>query len=204
MGRKNNTFIISAPSGAGKSTLIQLLLSQNANLFFSISHTTRPPREGELDGNEYYFISEQEFQRMIERGEFLESANVHGYFYGTSRQMLNRAELAAKDLVLDIDVQGSAKVKKLLPEATSIFILPPSFEVLRERLVRRQKDTEDQINRRMENARQEIQYAEDYDYIIINHELHAAFDNLSCIIHSQACRRQNLAVQIDEIVRSFR
>src|SRR5688500_495820 len=89
MGRKNNTFIISAPSGAGKSTLIQLLLSQNANLFFSISHTTRPPRKGELDGNEYYFISEQEFQRMIERGEFLESANVHGYYYGTSRQMLN-------------------------------------------------------------------------------------------------------------------
>jgi guanylate kinase len=203
MPKKNNIFIISAPSGAGKSTLIQLLLAQNPGLFFSISHTTRPARQGEKNGNEYYFVSENEFTNMIEGGEFLEWAQVHGYYYGTAKQMLQKANNAKQDLILDIDVQGTAKVKQLLEDAISIFILPPSFEILRDRLVRRQKDTEEQIARRMENARQEIQFADQYDYIIINHDLHAAFEDLTSIIRSERCRRENLADEVEKIIRSF-
>jgi guanylate kinase len=201
--RKNSIFIISAPSGAGKSTLVELLLSQNKELFFSISHTTRPPRPGEMNGKEYFFVSEENFRKMIEERELFEWAQVHGYYYGTSRGMLKQAESRGNDLILDIDVQGATKVKQILPDATSIFILPPSFDVLRERLQRRQKDTEQQIAKRIENARQEIQYCHEYDYIVINHELHAAFEDLSSIIRSQSCRRENLSGEIGEILKSF-
>jgi guanylate kinase len=203
MRRKNNIFIISAPSGSGKSTLIQLLLTQNQQLFFSISHTTRPPRPGEMDGNEYFFLAEEAFKKMIQAEEFIEWAQVHGYYYGTSRQMLKKAEAGGSDLVLDIDVQGAENVKRLLPEATSIFILPPSFQVLQERLQRRQKDTEAQITRRMENAKREIRYSEQYDYIIINHDLHAAFEDLNSIIRSRSCRRENLIEEVQKIIDSF-
>jgi guanylate kinase len=196
-------FIISAPSGAGKSTLVELLLSQNKELFFSISHTTRPPRPGEMDGIEYFFISEERFKKMIQEGDFFEWAEVHGYHYGTSKGMLKQAENRGSDLILDIDVQGAMKVEQILPEATSIFILPPSFEVLRERLQRREKDTEQQISKRIENARQEIQYCYQYDYIVINRELHAAFEDLSSIIRSQSCKRENLADDIGAILKSF-
>jgi guanylate kinase len=201
--RKNNIFIISAPSGAGKSTLVELLLSQNRDLFFSISHTTRPARPGEMNGVEYFFISEENFRKMIQEEEFFEWAEVHGYYYGTSREMLKKAEGRGSDLILDIDVQGAMKAKQIFPEATSIFILPPSFEVLRERLQRRQKDTEQQIAKRIENARQEIQYCHQYDYIVINRELHAAFEDLSSIIRSQSCRRENLSGEVAAIIQSF-
>jgi len=140
---------------------------------------------------------------MIQEEEFFEWAQVHGYYYGTSKSMLKKAENRGSDLILDVDVQGAMKVKKILPEATSIFILPPSFEVLRERLHRRQLDTDQQIAKRIENARQEIQYCHQYDYIVINRELHAAFEDLSSIIRSQSCRRENLADQIGGILKSF-
>ena len=203
MPRKNNIFIISAPSGSGKSTLIQLLLAQNQQLFFSISHTTRPPRPGEMDGNEYFFVPDESFKKMIHAEEFIEWAQVHGYYYGTSREILKKAEFSGRDLVLDIDVQGAENVKRILPDATSIFILPPSFKVLQERLQRRQKDTEAQIARRMENARLEIRYSEQYDYIIINHDLHAAFEDLNSIIRGQSCRRENLIEEVQKIIESF-
>ncbi|MCI0411370.1 guanylate kinase [bacterium] len=201
--RKNSVFIISAPSGAGKSTLVELLLSQNKELFFSISHTTRPPRPGEMNGVEYFFVSDENFRKMIQDDEFFEWAQVHSYYYGTSKTMLEKAENRRSDLILDIDVQGAMKVKQILPDATSIFILPPSFEVLRERLQRRQKDTEQQIAKRIENARQEIQYCHQYDYIVINRELHAAFEDLSSIIRSQGCLRENLYDEVATIIKSF-
>jgi guanylate kinase len=172
-------------------------------LFFSISHTTRPARVGEMDGNEYFFVAEKEFKKMIEDGNLLEWAQVHGYYYGTSKKMLEKAEALGKDLILDIDVQGSAKIKQILPEATSIFILPPSYEVLRERLERRQKDPQDQIARRMENARQEIRYSRHYDYIIINRDLNAAFEDLNSIIKSQRCRKEAVAEEVEKIIQSF-
>ena len=203
MGKKSNTFIISAPSGAGKSTLIQLLLAQNQRLFFSISHTTRPARNGERNGNEYFFITQEEFKNKIAAEEFLECAEVHGYFYGTSKKMLQEAESRGSDLVLDIDVQGAVKAKSLLPEATSIFILPPSYEVLKDRLQRRKKDSEEQIAKRLDNAREEIRFAYQYDFIVINHELHAAFEDLNSIIRSHSCRKQNLTAEVEAIAQSF-
>ena len=201
--RKSNVFIISAPSGAGKSTLIQRLLTQNGNLLFSISHTTRPPRDGELNGVDYFFVSEDQFKKMIENNELLEWAEVHGSFYGTSKEMLSKAAAQGCDLILDIDVQGAAKVKLLLPDVISIFILPPSFEALRERLRLRQKDTEQQIAKRIENAREEIHHCNEYDYIIINHDINAAFDDLNCIVSSQNQRREHQRDEINAILKSF-
>jgi guanylate kinase len=203
MSGKNNIFIISAPSGAGKSTLIQLLIEQNHKLTFSVSHTTRPPRSGEADGVDYYFVQEEQFRRMIEKGELLEWAQVHDYLYGTSRLMLEKAAKSGTDLILDIDVQGAMQVKKLIPDAISIFILPPSFESLRDRLLHRRKDTDQQIARRIENAKREISHCKEYDYIIINRDVKVAFDDLSCILRSQRLRRENQEKEIEGIMRSF-
>ena len=202
--RKSNAFILSAPSGAGKSSLIELLLNQSPSLCFSVSHTTRPPRAGETDGIEYYFISKEEFEEMIAGRKFLEWAEVHGYFYGTSRAMLDRAEKEGKDLLLDVDVQGAAKIKEQIPDAVTIFILPPSFEVLRERLVRRQKDTDRQIAKRIENARSEIEHYVEYDYIIVNRDLASAFESLVSIIRSQQCRREQMEENAREVIDSFK
>ena len=201
--RKSNVFIISAPSGAGKSTLIQRLLAQNQRLFFSISHTTRPPRQGEIDGIEYFFVTEERFRKMIAEEQLLEWAEVHSFFYGTSREMLHKASMQGCDLILDIDVQGAAKIKKLLPEAVSIFILPPSFEALRERLQRRRQDADEQIATRIENARQEIRHCNEYDYVIINHDVEAAFHDLNCIVKTQRYKSENLTEEIGSILKSF-
>jgi len=203
MPGKSNVFILSAPSGAGKSTLIQLLFEEISGLHFSISHTTRPPREGETDGVEYFFVNEPRFRKMIESNQFLEWAHVHGYFYGTSLQMIQLAEEQGKDLLLDINIQGAAKVRKRLPDAISVFILPPSYEVLKRRLVERQTDSPGQIRQRIENARQEIEHYAEYDYIILNEDLGAACQNLASIIRSHRCREKAQAARIEEILRSF-
>lgn len=201
--KRSNVFIISAPSGAGKSTLIQRLLAQNSNFLFSISHTTRAPRQGETNGVDYFFVSEEIFRNMIAKEELLEWAEVHGAFYGTSKKMVEQAAEQGCDLILDIDVQGAAKVKKLLPDAISIFILPPSYQALLERLRLRQKDTEEQIAKRIENARQEIQHCSEYDYIIINHSIDTAFDDLNCIVSSQHHTRESQHDEISAILKSF-
>lgn len=201
--RRNNVFLISAPSGAGKSSLIQLLLAEIPSLFFSISHTTRPPRPGEKDGVEYYFVSHGRFEEMIEANQFLEWAYVHSHYYGTSVQMVHKAEEQHKDLLLDVDIQGHQKVRKVLEGVTGIFVLPPSYEALKERLEQRGKDTPEQIGRRMENARVEIQHYRDYEYVVINDDLQAAFESLVSIIRSQQSRRENLQDRIEEILKSF-
>jgi guanylate kinase len=201
--KRSNVFIISAPSGAGKSTLIQRLLNEKKNLLFSISHTTRLPREGEQEGVDYFFIAEQEFRKKIEAQEMLEWAEVHGAFYGTSREMLDKASQLNSDLILDIDVQGAAKVKQLLPDAVSIFILPPSIEALRERLRFRRKNTELQIATRIENARQEIRHCTEYDYVIINRDIDAAYQDLICILSSQMRKKERQQEEIQAILRSF-
>jgi guanylate kinase len=201
--KRSNVFIISAPSGAGKSTLIQRLLTEKKNLFFSISHTTRQPREGEQHGVDYFFISEKEFEEKIDRQEMLEWAEVHDALYGTSREMLTKAQQLNRDLILDIDVQGAHKVKQILSDAVSIFILPPSIEALRNRLRLRAKNTEEQIAIRVENARKEIQYCNEYDYVIINHDIDAAYEDLTCILSSQGHKKENQQQEIDTILRSF-
>jgi len=201
--RKNNVFLISAPSGAGKTSLIQLLLAKLPSLFFSVSHTTRPPRPGEQDGVEYFFISHGRFEEMIESNQFLEWALVHGHYYGTSRDMLHRAEEMGRDLLLDVDIQGHQQVRKLLDGVISIFIMPPSYEALRERLMARRKDSQEQIDQRMETATKEIRHYAEYDYIVINDNLETAFDNLIAIVKSQQSRRESLDERIRTILRSF-
>ena len=203
MGRKSRIIIISAPSGAGKSTLIQLLLTRIPSLFFSISHTTRPPRDAERDGVEYFFIDRQQFEEMIRNGEFLEWAQVHGHYYGTSRDMLRQAEAHEKDLLLDIDVQGAAQVRTALPNAISIFLLPPSFEALRVRILGRKTDTAEQVRQRVANAQKEIQRYNEYEYVVLNDELNAALEDLVRIIDSGSRNREISRESIEKILKSF-
>jgi len=203
MPSRINVFIVSAPSGAGKSSLIHLLLTQIPSLLFSISHTTRLPREGETNGVEYFFINDQEFESMIERNEFLEWARVHGHYYGTSKAMLEQAEKQGKDLLLDVDYQGAQEVRGTIPEAVSFFILPPSREDLRQRLITRGKDTSQQIQRRLQDAQKEIAHLKDYNFVFINDDLNATFEQIAKIIHGEQVPIQNLGDRIAAILKSF-
>ncbi|MGZ7030289.1 MAG: guanylate kinase, partial [Terriglobales bacterium] len=185
-------FIISAPSGSGKTTLTNELLTLVPGLQFSISYTTRPPRGSEQSGREYFFVSREEFEEMIRRGEFLEYACVFGHYYGTARRFLDDARNSGRDLVLDIDVQGAAQVAKM-PEAVSIFILPPSREVLEFRLRNRSHsehmDSEEVIRRRLEGARKEIENYRNYDYIIVNDRLEQSIAQLKAIVAAERLKR---------------
>lgn len=201
--KKHSVFLISAPSGAGKSSLIELLVQRVPGLLFSISHTTRPPRQGETDGVEYFFVSQERFRQMIEAKLFLEWAQVHGHYYGTSLEMVDRAAAQDKDLLLDVDIQGHQSVRKMLPSLTSIFVLPPSHGVLKQRLIERRKDTPAQIEHRLENAKNEIQHYNEYDYVVINDDLNRAYENLAAIIRGERNRTSTMQPEIDKILASF-
>lgn len=187
-------FIISAPSGSGKSTLVNELRKSVANLYFSISYTTRSPRGSEQNGREYYFVSRDEFERMLKADEFLEHAKVFGNYYGTARRFLREAQTRGHDLLLDIDVQGAAQIKQRMPEAVSIFILPPSRDELERRLVRRSHaegvTSDEVIQRRLHTASQEIENWTKYDYILVNDRLEESIDQLKAIV---LCERENHA-----------
>ena len=185
-----NVFIISAPSGSGKSTLVNKIRELVPNLQFSISYTTRPRRGLERDGNEYYFVSREEFEAMIQRDEFLEHADVFGNYYGTARRFLRDAEEQGCDLLLDIDVQGAAQIKAKLPEAVSIFILPPNRSELEQRLRRRSQDSESVIQRRLDEASREIENYGKYDYILVNDRLDDSVNALEAILLSERLQRQ--------------
>src|SRR5262249_48875629 len=161
-------FIISAPSGSGKSTLVTKLLKTAPDLDFSISYTTRASRGAEQNGKQYYFVTRKEFEEMIRADEFLEHADVFGNYYGTARRFLREAEQKGHDLLLDIDVQGAAQMKRKLPDAVSIFILPPDRATLEKRLRERGEDSEAVIQRRLENASREIENYDKYDYVLVN------------------------------------
>lgn len=180
-----NVFIISAASGTGKTTLVSRLLSAHADVRVSVSHTTRAPREGERHGEHYYFVGTAEFEDMIDGGGFLEHANVFGNYYGTSMSGLKALQHQGFDVILEIDVQGAAQVRRTLPEAVSIFILPPSFAVLAERLRGRGTDTAEVIETRLRQARGEIEQSLLFDYIVVNRDLPAAEAELSAIIRAQ-------------------
>jgi guanylate kinase len=186
-------FIISAPSGSGKTTLTNELLRLVPGLQFSISYTTRPPRGSEQHGREYCFVSKEEFEQMIRRGEFLEYACVFGHYYGTSKRILHEAQKTGRDLVLDIDVQGAAQVKAQMPEAVSIFILPPSRQALEFRLRNRSHtehmDSEEVIVRRLEAARIEIENYRNYDYILVNDRLEQSIALLKAIVAAERLQR---------------
>ena len=196
-------FIISAPSGSGKSTLVGRLMKCIPDLRFSVSYTTRLPRGQERDGQEYHFISRAEFEKRLEEDEFLEWAEVFGNYYGTHRSELERAAKAEADLVLDIDVQGARQLKGKIPHAVSIFILPPSRQVLEERLRTRSQDTETVIGRRLEEAAEEIRNYSQYDYVLVNREVQASTDNLAAIVRSVRSRRDRMEQEIRPILETF-
>jgi guanylate kinase len=178
-------YIVSAPSGSGKSTLVSELFKMVDHLNFSISYTTRPPRGSELNGKEYFFVTREEFENMITAGEFLEHAEVFGNYYGTARRFLREAEDHGNDLLLDIDVQGAKQIKEAIPEAISIFILPPDREKLEWRLRHRGLDSEAVIRRRLDTARREIENYSKYDYILVNNLLEQSADQLKDIVLAQ-------------------
>ncbi|MDF1614517.1 guanylate kinase [Desulfurivibrio dismutans] len=183
--------VVSAPSGAGKTTLLKRILVDTPRIGFSVSHTTRPPRPGEQHGIDYHFVDREEFLRRRETGDFLEWAEVHGNFYGTSRGAIEQGLADGKDILLDIDVQGARQLKEQVDlPAVFLFIAPPSARVLEERLRGRGTDTPEVIARRLENARQEMQEADWYDYLVINDVLAEAEGLLRAIIAAERCRRR--------------
>src|SRR5712671_4828085 len=181
-------YIVSAPSGSGKSTLVNELFKMVRNLDFSISYTTRSPRGSEQNGKEYFFVSKAEFEAMIAADEFLEYATVFGNYYGTARRFLREAENRSNDLLLDIDVQGASKIKEKIPEAVSIFILPPDRDKLEWRLRTRGLDTEEVIRRRLDTARREIENYSKYDYILVNNLLEQSTDELKAVVLAERIR----------------
>ena len=196
-------FIISAPSGSGKSTLVARLLSRFPDITFSVSYTSRLARGAEVDGKDYHFVSRAEFERMVERGEFLEWASVFGNYYGTHRGILESARIQGKDLVLDIDVQGARQLKDKIPEAVTVFILAPSRQVLEHRLRSRGEDRDEVIARRLRDAAEEIRNYEAYDYVLINRDLAQSDAVLSAIVCAERARRTRIEDQIRPILETF-
>jgi guanylate kinase len=196
-------FIVSAPSGSGKSTLVGRLLAHFPDITFSVSYTTREPRGEEVDGKDYHFVSRDEFERMAARDEFLESATVFGNRYGTHRGVLEAARDRGKDLVLDIDVQGARQLKNQIPEAVTVFILPPSRQILEERLRARGEDREDVIARRLRDAAEEIRNYKAYDYVLINRDLARSDAVLGAIVCAERVRRTRIEDQIQPILETF-
>ncbi len=183
-------FIVSAASGTGKTTLVSRLLNTGQHLRLSVSHTTRPPRAGEEHGRHYYFVSVPQFEQALAEGAFLEHAQVYGHYYGTSVAGVTQLQQQGFDVILEIDIQGAEQVRRLLPDATSIFILPPSLQVLAERLNQRGTDTAEVIATRMSNARHEIEQAYLFDYLVVNDDVVRATQDLIHIIHAQRLRQQ--------------
>jgi guanylate kinase len=196
-------FIISAPSGSGKSTLTRQLLERTPNLRFSVSYTTRTPRGTERDGHEYYFISREDFEERVRKGEFLEHAEVFGNCYGTHLSELDRAAKEGVDLVLDIDVQGARQLKGKIPGAVSIFILAPSRQILEQRLRLRSQDSDQVIERRLRDAAAEIRNYSNYDYVLVNREVESSVDTLVSIVKATRSRRDRMEEQIRPILNTF-
>ncbi|MBB5021020.1 guanylate kinase [Desulfurispira natronophila] len=186
-----NILVLTAPSGAGKTTLARMLIEHYPQCQLSISHTTRQPRPGEVHGKDYYFVELEEFLSMVQQGRFLEYATVHGNYYGTSYDYLYRAMDQGANVILDIDYQGAFQLKSKIPEAILVFILPPSIETLEERLGGRGKDNDDTIKLRMENACREILTYNRFDYVLVNHDLNKAYNELSAILTARELRKNS-------------
>lgn len=202
LNRKGNIFIISAASGTGKTTLVSRLIQQNQDIRVSISHTTRSPRAGEVNGQHYHFVNQAEFETLIGEAAFLEYAQVFGNYYGTSEKSVQDLQNQGLDVILEIDVQGAAQVRRALPHAISIFILPPSFDELAKRLRSRASDSEEVIHQRLAQARHEIDQATLFDYIVVNHELDQAQAQLNHIIQAQRLTQANQNANLIELLMS--
>src|SRR6266446_6866437 len=200
-----NLFVVSAPSGAGKSSLVSAVLAGDKRLALSVSFTTRPPRSGEADGREYHFVDGKTFEKMLGRGEFLESAEVHGNRYGTSRKWIGESRAKGLDVVLEIDWQGARQVREAFPDAVSIFILPPVpvLPELERRLRARGQDTEEAIQRRLRDAREEISHVAEFDYVIINKEFEEARRDLTAVVRAARLNLSRQSARYPEIFKSI-
>ncbi|GAB4411442.1 MAG: guanylate kinase [Thermodesulfovibrionales bacterium] len=192
---RGNLFIVSAPSGAGKTTLCQRLTSVVHNIRHSVSYTTRPPRRDEVNGRDYNFIDEDEFRKMIEAGDFVEWARVHGHLYGTSRDRLEEMRDEGIDVILDIDTQGAKQMRNNCKDGVYIFILPPSMDALRERLEKRMSNSTEEIDLRMKRAREEIGEYKSYDYVIVNNDFDEALMELKAIVMAERIKTDSLDPQ---------
>ncbi len=203
---RGNLFIVSSPSGGGKTTLIRGLLARPPGepLRFSVSHTTRPMREGEQNGREYHFVSAGEFEKMARHGDFLEHNEVHGNFYGTARSEVLPRLAAGEDVVLDIDVQGARDIREAHPEAISIFIVPSSAEELERRLRKRGLDGEDAIRKRLINAAKEVAQAEEFQYVIVNDDLDRAGLELESVVRAARLTPSRQARVLERLRKDFR
>jgi guanylate kinase len=198
-----NLFIISAPSGAGKTSLVQALLNINPQIGLSVSYTTRAPRVGEHDGRDYHFVSRDAFIAMAKQGEFLESAEVYGNFYGTSQKWISDQIAAGRDILLEIDWQGAAQVRSLFPECISIFILPPSREALAQRLKGRGKDDASVIARRLAAAREDVSHVAEFDYVIINDSLNEALRELNAVVLAAPLRGDKQLSRYQQLINEL-
>lgn len=203
VGGHGQLFIVSAPSGAGKTTLVERLVEQMPQLRMSRSYTSRAARSGEQDGVDYNFVTRERFEAMIAAGDFLEWADVFGNLYGTCASDTQRLLADGSDVVLVIDVQGARQVRSLRPSATTVFVMPPSYAVLEQRLRGRSKDSEAAIVRRLDVARQEVAAFAEYDYIVINDELAAAVDRLRSIVLAERCQLGSMKPTVEGIVTTF-
>lgn len=200
MNKTGTLFIIAAPSGAGKTSLVGALLRRQDDIAVSVSHTTRPPRPGEVDGDAYHFVAEAEFKALVEQGRFLEHAKVFGHYYGTSRDGVRQTLATGKSLILEIDWQGARQVAARQPDCVSIFILPPDYATLRRRLLGRKNDSAETIERRMRAARDELARYEAFDYIVINDEFERALGEIRAIITAANLGRRRQAAYYDDFV----
>ena len=196
-------FIFSAPSGAGKTSLVKALLDTTGYIGVSVSHTTRAPRPGEADGKDYHFVSKEEFQQLVSEDAFLEHAQVFDNFYGTSQRWVESELEAGRNVILEIDWQGAQQVRRLMPEAVSVFIAPPSIEALEQRLRNRGQDSEEIIQRRMRDARSEMSHYGEYDYLIINDDFNNTLEELRSIIIARRHRIAAQQVRHEETLRNL-
>jgi guanylate kinase len=196
-------FVVSSPSGGGKGTLIQRMLKKALNLSYSVSFTTRAPRNGEIDGREYFFVTPERFERMVAANEFLEWAHVHGKLYGTCRSQVFSEISEGRDIVLEVDVQGAASIRALMPDAVSVFILPPSFSVLRQRLLDRGTDSPEELELRLRNAPRELKDYAAFQYLIINDDADRAADQLTAIVHAERARLHRQGKKVKCVVQAF-
>jgi guanylate kinase len=195
--------VVSSPSGGGKGTLIDRVLKTVPGLAFSVSYTTRAPRGTEENGREYFFVNEPAFREMIVRGEFLEWADVYGHLYGTSTEQVERERTAGHDLILEIDVQGAESIRRKVADATSIFIVPPSFELLRNRLVARATDSAADLERRLKGAPAEVAQYKLFDYVILNDDINRASQQLAAVIYAERARRERQQISLRDVLADF-